>query len=86
MTREEMAAAIDGEIDRLERVRALLQHSHSEKFALNGKLVRSATAPSARAEKPPAGERPKRVLSPEARKRIALAQKRRWAKQKAAAK
>ena len=86
MTRQEMVGALDEEIGRLERVRTLLQQSNSEKFALNGKLVRSATGRSAKAEKTPAGEKPKRALSPEARKRIALAQKRRWAKQKAAAK
>jgi hypothetical protein len=42
---------------------------------LKGKRV---TLPSAAAEKQ-AGEGPKRILSPAARKRIALAQKKRWA-------
>ncbi len=72
MTREEIIAAIDEEIDRLEKVRELLQAAGSGKFA--GSIGRkSASAPK------------KRNLSPEARARIAAAQKRRWAKQKAAA-
>ena len=71
MTREEIIAAIDEEIDRLEKVRELLQSAGSSKFA--GSLGRkSAATPK------------KRNLSPEARARIAAAQKRRWAKQKAA--
>jgi len=70
MTREEIIAAVDAEIGRLERVRELLQKSTGDKLvALAG-------------EAKPAGEKQKRVMSPEARRRIALAQKRRWAKQK----
>jgi hypothetical protein len=65
MTRETIVAAIDEEINRLEKVRALLQGSGGSK--LLGGL---------------SGIRKKRYLSPEARKRIADAQKRRWAKQK----
>jgi hypothetical protein len=69
MTREEMIAAIDGEISRLGQIKTLLEKSHSERF----------TAPDAA---PAASNgKPKRVMSPEARRRIALAQKRRWAKQ-----
>ncbi len=67
MTRDEIVAAIDEEIGRLEKVRALLQDSGSTKFLASGSL---------------SGVRKKRQLSPEARKRIADAQKRRWAKQK----
>jgi hypothetical protein len=69
MTREELIAAVDEEISRLERVRALLQSSGSSGIST-----------------PSFGNRPrkKRILSPEARARIAAAQKRRWAKQKAA--
>jgi hypothetical protein len=65
MTRETIVAAIDDEIDRLEKVRALLQGSGGNKI-LGGF----------------SGIRKKRYLSPDARKRIADAQKRRWAKQK----
>ena len=69
MTREELVAAVDEEISRLEKVRALLQSSGGSRLA-------GASF----------GNRPrkKRVLSAEARARIAAAQKRRWAKQKAA--
>ncbi len=81
MTRDEMITAIDGEIDRLERVRTLIQQSNSDRFALNGKLVQGFAAQAA--ARSAGGEKGKRTLSPEARKRIALAQKRRWAKQKA---
>lgn len=70
MNREQIIAAIEDEINRLEQVR---------------KLLKSATGPSlvsgGAATKAPR----KRILSPEARQRIAAAQKRRWAKQKAAA-
>jgi hypothetical protein len=71
MTREEIIAAIDEEIDRLEQVRDLLQAAGSTKLV--GSLGRKTVA----APK-------KRNLSPDARARIAAAQKRRWAKQKAA--
>ena len=74
MTRQEMIAAVEGEIGRLEQVRELLQNSTSDKFAIPASTRASAT-------KEP-GAKQKRVLSPEARLRIAQAQKRRWAKQK----
>ena len=67
MTREELVVAIDEEISRLEKVRALLQGSGSSKFLASGTFT---------------GVRKKRHLSADARKRIADAQKRRWAKQK----
>ena len=67
MTREEIVVAIDEEISRLEKVRALLQGSGSGKLFAAGSIT---------------GVRKKRHLSAEARKRIADAQKRRWAKQK----
>jgi hypothetical protein len=68
MTREAIIAAIDEEIARLEKVRALLRDTTGAKFLATGT---SAASP-----------RKKRNLSAEARKRIADAQKRRWAKQK----
>jgi hypothetical protein len=67
MTREEIVAAIDEEIGRLEKVRSLLQGAGGSKLFAAGALP---------------GVRKKRHLSPDARKRIADAQKRRWAKQK----
>ena len=66
MTREELVAAVDEEISRLEKVRALLQSGGSKIGSTFGK------------------PRKKRVLSADARARIAAAQRRRWAKQKAA--
>ncbi len=66
MTREQIIAAIDEEISKLQQVRKLLQGS-------GGKLTSGLTSGKPRA---------KRVLSPEARQRIAAAQKRRWARQK----
>jgi hypothetical protein len=68
MTREELVAAVDEEISRLEKVRALL-------LSTGGSRISSAFG-----NKP----RKKRFLSADARARIAAAQKRRWAKQKAA--
>jgi hypothetical protein len=67
MTREQIIAAIDEEISRLEKVRALLHGAGNSKILTAGSL---------------SGGRKKRYLSPDARKRIADAQKRRWAKQK----
>lgn len=69
MTREELIAAVDDEISRLEKVRALLQSTGGSRISTSS-----------------FGNRPrrKRVLSADARARIAAAQKRRWAKQKAA--
>lgn len=66
MAREQIIAAIDEEISKLQQVRKLLQGA-------SGKLASRLTSGKPRA---------KRVLSPEARQRIAAAQKRRWAKQK----
>ena len=66
MSREQILAAIDEEISKLQQVRKLLQGS-------GGKLTAGLAGGKPRA---------KRILSPEARQRIAAAQKRRWAKQK----
>jgi hypothetical protein len=68
MSREQILAAIDEEISKLQQVRRLLQSSGGSKLA-------SGFSGSGKS-------RTKRVLSPEARQRIAAAQKRRWAKQK----
>jgi len=67
MSREQILAAIDEEISKLQQVRKLLQSS-------GGKLASGFSSSNKK--------RVKRVLSPEARQRIAAAQKRRWAKQK----
>lgn len=66
-------AAIDEEIARLEKVKSLLS---------DGRPIGSATSFAFGANHP----RRKRVLSKEARAKIAAAQKKRWAKQRAAQK
>lgn len=66
MNREDIIAAIDDEIGRLQQVRKLLLNSGGNQIF---------TSPAAKSPK-------KRTLSPEARQRIASAQKRRWAKQR----
>jgi hypothetical protein len=67
MNREQMIAAIDEEITRLEQVRTLLQNTTGHRLLRTGAAGRPVK---------------KRVLSAEARQRIAAAQKRRWAAQK----
>jgi len=67
MNREQMIAALDEEITRLEQARRLLHNATGQRLLRAGTAGRSAK---------------KRVLSPEARQRIAAAQKRRWAAQK----
>ena len=78
MTNESILALIDAEIVKLTRVRNLL--------ATTGKVAAMVTAPAAKkaAKAAPAKKAKKRrTLSPEARKRIADAQRKRWAAQKA---
>jgi hypothetical protein len=69
MSREHILSAIDEEISRLQQARKLLQSSGGSKLV-------SGLSSNGRKT------RAKRTLSPEARARIAAAQKRRWAKQK----
>lgn len=70
MNREQIIAAIEDEINRLDQVRNLLKSATGQRLVQGGVATRTPK---------------KRILSPEARQRIAAAQKRRWAKQKAAA-
>lgn len=72
MAIDSILAQIDSEIARLTQARALLIGS--------GKSATTASTKSAGA--PAKRGRAKRVLSPEARKRIADAQRKRWAAQK----
>jgi len=74
MAIDSILAQIDSEIARLTQVRALLTDS--------GKKTAPAAAGSKAAAAPKKG-RKTRVLSPEARKRIADAQRKRWAAQRA---
>jgi hypothetical protein len=69
MSREQILSAIDQEISRLQQARKLLQSSGGSKLV-------SGLSSNGRKT------RARRTLSPEARARIAAAQKRRWAKQK----
>ncbi len=73
MSIETILAEIDAEISRLTQVRSLLAGSR----AINSTGVRSKNS------KGPGKPRKKRVLSADARKRIADAQRKRWAAQKA---
>ena len=77
MANDSILALIDAEIARLTQVRSLL--------AGIGKVAVKATKSAAK--KAPAKKgRKRRTLSPEARKRIADAQRKRWAAQKAKSK
>lgn len=73
MTIDSILSQIDAEIARLTQVRTLLSGSGT---------TATKTATKA-ASAPKAGRPKKRVLSAEARKRIAEAQRKRWAAQKA---
>ncbi len=70
MDRNQIIASITEEISRLERVRTLLSATHGHRLlkAAGGKSGLNVVK--------------KRVLTEEARNRIAQAQKRRWAKQR----
>jgi len=71
MTLNSILAEIDAEIARLTEARKLLAAAGSTKSTATTRTAKSATK----------GRKP-RVLSAEARKRIADAQRRRWAAQK----
>ena len=75
MSIETILAEIDAEIARLTQVRALLA----------GTKTVSSSGTKAKTSKGP-GRKKKRVLSADARKRIADAQRKRWAAQKAKSK
>ncbi len=78
MAIESILVLIDSEIARLTQVRALLAGSS------NTVPVRGSGLKTAKAVKASKTATRARVLSPEARKRIADAQRKRWAAQKAA--
>lgn len=69
---------IDSEIARLTQARSLLSGIGKGAAASTSAIVKSAPVKAAKKKK--------RVLSPEARKRIADAQRKRWAAQKSKAK
>jgi hypothetical protein len=84
----EILATIDHEIAQLQQARALLSGGAApvaKKKAGRPKKVVAVAAVAAAAAKPAKMKKKKRNLSPEGRKRIAEAVKKRWAAQKAAA-
>ncbi|HSZ16760.1 MAG: hypothetical protein WBY75_06435 [Terracidiphilus sp.] len=76
MTIDSILSQLDTEIARLTQVRSLLANSAKSSTKLT--VTKAAKAPTKR--------RKKRVLSADARKRIADAQRKRWAAQKAKSK
>jgi hypothetical protein len=76
MSIESILAEIDAEIARLTQVRTLLSGAGSVASNLKDRKTKKASSNS----------RKRRVLSPDARKRIADAQRKRWAAQKAKSK
>jgi hypothetical protein len=75
MTNDSILVLIDAEIARLTQVRTLLAATGKVTAKVTERITKKA-APAAKAKK-------RRVLSPEARQRIADAQRKRWAAQKA---
>ena len=78
MSIDSILQQIDAEIARLSQARALLSGL--------GKQVIASPALATRSTSTKASQKKKRVLSPEARKRIADAQRKRWAAQKSKSK
>jgi Spy/CpxP family protein refolding chaperone len=84
MAIEGIIAQLDAEISRLKQVRNLLSATgkvEAKITAVKTKPAKKAKAKAVKAPKAKTGV--KRVLSPEARKAIADAQRKRWAAQKA---
>lgn len=79
MTIEGIVQELDAEIARLQQVRKLLSNG-SRLSPVGLAAVSQATSPNK------AGRKKKRTLSPEARQRIAEAQRKRWATAKKVAK
>ncbi len=75
---------IDAQIAKLQQARALLQGAAAEPQTKPGR-GRPRKNPLMPAPPKPAATKGKRTLSPEARKRIADAQKRRWAERRKSA-
>jgi hypothetical protein len=87
MAIDNIIAQLDAEIARLEHVRNLLSATgkvEAKITAVKGKPTRKTRGKAKAATKGKTGA--KRILSPEARKAIADAQRRRWAAQKAKSK
>jgi len=81
MSVENILQYLDTEIAKLKQVRALLSATGKVTARINKVGIKSSAKPAKKTAKP-AKKATKRVLSPEARKSIADAQRRRWAAQK----
>ena len=79
MNTAEMVAALDAEIARLRQVRELLAGAERESGERRRPGPPKGSGYSAEGEPPTATGRKRRELSPEARERIAAAQRARWA-------
>jgi hypothetical protein len=77
MSIESITAQIDSEIARLMQVRSLLANTGKVAAKVTERKTKKVVAKAA------AKTKKRRTLSPEARKRIAEAQRKRWAAQKA---
>jgi len=77
MAIDSVIAQIDSEIAKLTQVRSMLAGAGKTSFTVHDGKAKKSAAKGATGRK--------RVLSPEARKRIADAQRKRWAAQKAKA-
>ncbi len=75
MASESILSQIDAEIERLLQVRKILANAKEISVKLDGRTAKKSALKSKAAKK--------RVLSPEARKRIADAQRKRWAAHRA---
>jgi hypothetical protein len=86
MANDSILALIDAEIARLTQVRSLLSNVGKVATKITErKTKKSEVAATAKTKTVKAKAKKTRVLSPEARKRIADAQRKRWAAQKAKA-
>jgi hypothetical protein len=85
MAIEGIIAQLDAEISRLKQVRNLLSATGKVEAKITAVKSKPAKKTKSKAAKAPKAKTVKRVLSPEARKAIADAQRRRWAAQKARA-
>ncbi len=75
-------AEIDAQISKLQQARELLLGNSGEPKPGRGRPRKNAASPPAATKTVVPGKRKKRNLSAEARKRIADAQKRRWAEKR----
>ena len=84
MAIESILTQIDAEIAKLKQVRSLLASTGKVAVEVTEPITKKAKKAAKAAKAAPAGKKAKkrRVLSPEARQRIADAQRKRWAAQK----